>query len=167
MATTQRYVMAPLVALVLWLTWGSTACGSDRAYDQWAYRAYRAAKRDQVGALCEIWFATWRPGEVAKTYRSLADRYAEMETQLDESRCSSSVHVLFMRAERTACEIAEVFGQGTMQDIDVVLPQVKGGGGLRSSSSLTSERGRRVLKLMDDLRAAEEDVIKELGLGNG
>lgn len=166
MSTIRRYAILLLAALALFGTWGSSATAGDPAYDLSVYREYRAAKRQQVGYLCEIWFATWRPDAVGKTYHSLAGRYAQMEAQLDDSRCSSSLRSLIIKAESTSSAIAELFGQSTMPDIELVLEAAKGGVGLKSSSSATSLRGRRVLELMDELKASEEDVLRELGLSN-
>ena len=68
------------------------------------------------------------------------------------------------KAERTCTEIGELFGQSTMPDLEAVLVSIKGAGGFRSSSAVTSERGRRVLELMRNLSASEEAVVKELAL---
>jgi hypothetical protein len=74
MSTIRRFAMARHAALVLCLTWCGGALADDRHYDAWVYREYRAAQRQQVGDLCDVWFPTWRPQAVAKTYKVLADR---------------------------------------------------------------------------------------------
>jgi hypothetical protein len=160
MKTTRRLVMTQLFAFVLCWTWGGAALANDRSYNESAYREYRAAKRQQVSDLCDIWWATWRPGTVGKTYVVLAGQY----DQIDLNRCSPALRKHVKKAERTYTEIGELFGQSTMPDIEAVIVTIKGSGGFKSSSSVTSERGRRVLELMRELSASEEAVIKELGL---
>lgn len=160
MTTVRRLVMTPLVALVVYLMLGSAASADDHYFNESAYREYRAAKRQQVGDLCDIWCATWRPGTVGKTYVVLACQF----DQIDVSRCSSALRKHVKKAERTCTEIGELFGQSTMPDIEAVLVSIKGAGGFKSSSTVTSERGRRVLELMRDLSASEEAVVRELAL---
>ncbi len=165
MISIRRLVMAPFIAIVVCLSFGGVASAGDNYYgdnyyNEAGWREYRAAKRHQVSDLCDIWFTTWRPSSVGKTYVELAGQY----DRIDLSMCSPSLRKHVKQAERKTTEIAELFGQSTMPDLEAVILSVKGAGGFKSSSKITSERGRRVLELMRELSASEEAVIKELKL---
>lgn len=162
MVSIQRFAMVSLLALVLCLMWGSRVSADDpnRSHNESVYREYRAAKRQQVSDLCEIWFATWRPGKVGKTYIALAEHYASIDT----SSCSPVLRKHIKKAERICTEIAELFGQGTMSDMEIVLRIVKVRFDSSSSPTVKTERGLRILELMRELSASEEVVVKKLGL---
>jgi hypothetical protein len=160
MISTRRLAVNPLIAFLLCLSLGGTTLADNRYFDESSWRECRAAKRHQVGDLCDTWFATWRSGAVGKTYLVLADHYE----RIDLSRCSPALSKHVKKSVRICTEIAELFGQGTMPDIEAVFLTVKRAGGIKSSSSVTSERGRRVLELMRELSASEEAMIKELKL---
>jgi hypothetical protein len=131
----------------------------DNIHDESAWREYRAAKRQQVSDLCDIWFATYRPNSVGKTYVELASRY----DSIDLSKCSPALRKHIKRAERDCTEIGELFGQGgSLPDISDLLTALKPGGSY--AGSVNSLRGMRILELMGLLSDSERAVSDELKL---
>jgi hypothetical protein len=154
-----------LAVILIVATTTSTVMAQERSsdtreHDEVAWKELRAAKRDQVRTICGMWFRSWRSSSVGKTYVDLADHYAN----LDVSRCSTAVKKHVKVAERINTEIAEIFAQG-MPDIKSILLMIRDGGvGVETESSITSQRGHRVLELMRELADGERKLITELGL---
>ena len=152
-----RLLAGLCTALSMFWLLGGSAWADHREYDLAVWQEYRAAKRQQIRDLCDIWFAEWRPGAVGRTYLDLADQYAN----IDLSRCSPAMRQHILKAERICTEIAELFGQGSFSGIGEVLSQLRS---QRASGSNHDERGSRILELMRDLAESENEVIKQLSL---
>jgi hypothetical protein len=154
---------AALLALVLLLApaWAGERHENDRVWQE-----VRAAKRQQLRELGAIWFPSWRPNTVARTYLDLAERY----DAIDLSGCHPSLRAHVKQCARKAERLSEVL---TLKDPGVDLSAVLQVAQkkvplsmLLPKSSKSGEEATKALamQLLQQWYEAEDQIAKDLRL---
>ena len=128
----------------------------DRLYNEEASREYRAAKRQQVGEVLELWLPTWRPGAVGTTYLKLGDRLSSIDT----ANCSPRLRMHIKKAECICTKLGEECVLASKSEIVVALTPF--GPALKMDSS--SDRTRGSMNYSGELATSEDVVLQELML---
>jgi hypothetical protein len=145
-----------VAVLIAALICGGQASGSERTYDEIAWREYREAKRQQVAELCEIWFPTYRPSTVGKTYVNLAGRVGG----LDVSKCGPLIREHFDKSDIRNTEIAEIYATSGLPNLSELL-RLTHGASLNDSTAF-NERELRILELIREQAESEKLIVSYL-----
>ncbi len=141
---------------------GAAEAPATNSLDQALFLEYRAARIQQVQAMGEIWFPEWRVGTVAQTYRDLSQEILRIQRAGGSPRLQRHLS----KAERTNTTIGTLFGQGGVTKIrpliGVITPKGGAGAGAEIDTDPHGERGREIIRLLQELEEQESKLADEL-----